>query len=337
MKKIYLFILILATIPSISLASSLPKFPMAFYGNVTINNKNAPEGTIIRVYCTRHADTVFGQSIVDSSGNYGYIDSLSKKLLVGECSGTIIFRFETPSILSGVESTGTTTLSYPEFEEGVIVNKDLAFTYKTTSSGGGGGGGGSSSSPSSKTNTTIPVSSQTASAKTTTIVNANNNTPSVNFTGIVKLGSKGETAKALQNILIEKGYLTGTADGSFGPMTLSAVKKFQEANGLIADGIVGPAVNAILNKMTNSVVTTVTPIIIPNTNSLPTNLVLRFGSNGNEVKEIQNKLFEKGFLSAVPNGNFGPATLKAVKAFQVTNGLVADGIVGSGTLNVLNK
>lgn len=143
MKK-YLYIFIaLIIFPSISFASVMPKFPMAFYGNVTINGTKAPEGTIIRTYCTNHADTVFGQSIVDSSGNYGYIDSLSKKLLVGECSGTIIFRFETPSILSGVESTGTTAISYTGFEEGLTINKDLAFTYTVVSSGGGGGGGSS--------------------------------------------------------------------------------------------------------------------------------------------------------------------------------------------------
>ena len=50
----------------------------------------------------------------------------------------------------------------------------------------------------------------------------------------VRVGSKGETVKAVQKAL---GL---TADGSFGPGTEKAVKAWQTAHGLTADGIVGP-------------------------------------------------------------------------------------------------
>ena len=54
-------------------------------------------------------------------------------------------------------------------------------------------------------------------------------------------GSKGDSVKALQILLIGYGYSCGKygVDGEFGSDTLVAVKKYQEAKGLNADGIVG--------------------------------------------------------------------------------------------------
>jgi lysozyme len=43
----------------------------------------------------------------------------------------------------------------------------------------------------------------------------------------------------LQAKLIEKGYLSGKADGLFGPKTESAVRAFQQASGLPVDGVIG--------------------------------------------------------------------------------------------------
>ena len=56
-------------------------------------------------------------------------------------------------------------------------------------------------------------------------------------------GSTGAQVKALQVLLIGYGYGCGSAgaDGSFGPATDSAVRKYQKAKGLSVDGIVGPA------------------------------------------------------------------------------------------------
>lgn len=54
------------------------------------------------------------------------------------------------------------------------------------------------------------------------------------FNETLRLGSKGASVEILQR------KLSITADGSFGPQTLRAVKKFQTSKGLVADGIVGP-------------------------------------------------------------------------------------------------
>jgi D-alanyl-D-alanine carboxypeptidase (penicillin-binding protein 5/6) len=45
--------------------------------------------------------------------------------------------------------------------------------------------------------------------------------------------------KKIQTALKRAGYFKGPVTGNFGPMTLSATKKFQAANGLQADGVVG--------------------------------------------------------------------------------------------------
>ena len=60
-------------------------------------------------------------------------------------------------------------------------------------------------------------------------------------------------------------------------------------------------------------------------------MLLKVGSTGNKVKELQK------LLSLTADGVFGINTLKAVKAFQSTNGLVADGIVGSKTWEFLTN
>lgn len=61
-----------------------------------------------------------------------------------------------------------------------------------------------------------------------------------------KRGSQGETVKKIQANLIKWGYLSGSADGVFGPKTEQAVKRFQRKNGLTADGIVGKRTLAAL-------------------------------------------------------------------------------------------
>ncbi|MGN0804154.1 MAG: spore cortex-lytic enzyme [Candidatus Coproplasma sp.] len=63
--------------------------------------------------------------------------------------------------------------------------------------------------------------------------------------------------------------------------------------------------------------------------------VLKQGSKGGEVKEVQRRLKEWGYLDGAVDGIYGPATVEAVKKFQRKNGLTADGIVGKATYSAL--
>ena len=60
------------------------------------------------------------------------------------------------------------------------------------------------------------------------------------MTKILRVGVRGPEVVRWQNFLIGKGLLRGKADGVFGPVTASATRAFQRANGLTADGVVGP-------------------------------------------------------------------------------------------------
>jgi N-acetylmuramoyl-L-alanine amidase len=55
---------------------------------------------------------------------------------------------------------------------------------------------------------------------------------------------------------------------------------------------------------------------------------------GSDVEQLQTALKEAG-INVVVDGEFGPATDKAVKEFQQKKGLKADGIVGSNTLKTM--
>lgn len=59
------------------------------------------------------------------------------------------------------------------------------------------------------------------------------------FSKTLKLQSTGEEVKLWQKFLQQKKYFDGTVDGIFGEKTFEATVKYQAANGLIADGIVG--------------------------------------------------------------------------------------------------
>ena len=62
----------------------------------------------------------------------------------------------------------------------------------------------------------------------------------------IRRGQKGEAVREVQETLISRGYLDGSADGIFGPKTEAAVLAFQKDNGLDATGIVGEATYSAL-------------------------------------------------------------------------------------------
>lgn len=75
----------------------------------------------------------------------------------------------------------------------------------------------------------------------------------------------------------------------------------------------------------------------PTDTPAPTTSVLKKGSSGSEVRQVQQRLKTLGWLSGSADGDFGDATEAAVMAFQKASGLTADGIVGKSTLAKLNS
>lgn len=77
----------------------------------------------------------------------------------------------------------------------------------------------------------------------------------------------------------------------------------------------------------------VTPVV--QTEAVETAAVLRQGSKGGEVKEVQRRLKLWGYYNGSVDGVFGAGTRSAVIAFQKKNGLTADGVVGKATYKAL--
>ncbi len=88
----------------------------------------------------------------------------------------------------------------------------------------------------------------------------------------LKLGSKGDDVKKLQEKLSALGYYKGVFDGSYGTGTADAVKAYQLANKLTADGSAGSNTLRLLGiTLSNSVTTSVKPTTVPSTvTTLPT-------------------------------------------------------------------
>lgn len=163
---------------------------------------------------------------------------------------------------------------------------------------------------------------------------------SVTFYRALQKGCKGEDVRVLQNALINLGYNI-SADGDFGSATDAAVRSFQKANALAVDGIFGAKSVAKLNTLLNNSVATpvvVEPSTMVDISELGKRVLLK-GRKGEDVKQLQNALihlhYNLGKYGA--DGDFGAATDRAVRTFQIDNKLSVDGQFGKKSLAALKK
>lgn len=133
---------------------------------------------------------------------------------------------------------------------------------------------------------------------------------------VLRAGHEGQAVMHLQELL---GIAT---DGDFGPATKAAVIAFQEANGLHPDGIVGAQTWAALLATQDRDASEEDAREDEARRSRPP---LRQGDKGDDVAFLQH------LLGIVEDGDFGPGTLAAVRDYQKSKGLSADGIVGRKT------
>jgi murein L,D-transpeptidase YcbB/YkuD len=135
---------------------------------------------------------------------------------------------------------------------------------------------------------------------------------------VVQNGSQGHPIRTLQFLLRARGHNLAV-DGIFVSVTEAAVKAFQTAKGLIADGLVAPQ--------------TWSALIIQ----------VKKGNSGDAVRGVQE---EFQFRSGEPgkgltvDGIFGPQTDGAVRGFQHALSLdipsvAMDGVVGPVTWQAL--
>ncbi|MEG2711264.1 MAG: peptidoglycan-binding protein [Clostridia bacterium] len=134
-------------------------------------------------------------------------------------------------------------------------------------------------------------------------------------------GSRGEEVEEIQTALKRHGYLSGKADGIYGANTQSAVKYLQYDMGLSETGTVG---KSLLEKMNRG--------RIPDYEKY---VEMAREDSGIRVYDLQARLARLGFLDARANGNYGPKTERAVRAFQKANGTRQSGVATVATLKDL--
>jgi len=129
--------------------------------------------------------------------------------------------------------------------------------------------------------------------------------------------------RVLQEQLRVAGYYYGTSTGVFGPITEEAVKRFQQAYKLDADGVVGSETQRRLP-----------PNGVGYGEEVPkrgSDGKLQIGDRGEAVRVVQEQLIKAGYLEGEPNGYYGPYTADAVRRFQSANYLASSGVAGPTT------
>ena len=135
---------------------------------------------------------------------------------------------------------------------------------------------------------------------------------------ILQRGIKSDEVLAMQNRLIELGYLTGNVDGTFGPKTEEAIRSAQAAFGLEQTGV---ADNAFQQKLFEGAATSAA--------DATGYVTLSNGSTGEAVKRLQRRLQDLGYYKGRADGGYGPMMVEAVKKAQAALGMEQTGIADS--------
>lgn len=134
-------------------------------------------------------------------------------------------------------------------------------------------------------------------------------------------GNRGADVSACQHRLADRGYLSGAADGVYGPATTAAVRAFQKAQDLPVTGIVDEKTMEALRG----------------DGAGDGGETLAQGARGGRVRQAQEKLARAGYLSGAADGVYGSQTASAVRAFQQEKGLRATGRIDSATWKALQE
>jgi N-acetylmuramoyl-L-alanine amidase len=134
---------------------------------------------------------------------------------------------------------------------------------------------------------------------------------------------RGPVVRELQDRLASAGFAVEPT-GGFDEATTRAVRAFQEARGLMVDGICGPETWATLVESSYRLGDRLLYLRRP---------MLR----GDDVAELQRRLNGLGFDAGREDGILGPETETALRRFQRDAGLVTDATCGPETLAALER
>lgn len=211
-----------------------------------------------------------------------------------------------------------------------------------------GGGGAIATSPAT-TATSSSSTSTTASSDPTTDVTPSDTattasvaptteaptaTPTTTATAAAYLmtsGATGAQVKELQARLKQLDWYDPKINGTYDETTKGAVQGFQDKRGIEASGSVDQATWTSLTGMTRQ------PTDDELNNRLtPGPALMKSGTTGDKVKDLQARLKQLGWWTGDVNPNYGPQTVDAVKGFQDKRQIPVTGEVDQRTLDTLN-
>ena len=181
---------------------------------------------------------------------------------------------------------------------------------------------------SSTSATDSTTETQIAAAKVMPMEKAGNEFPSLDITveteeprpELLEEGVQHSYIARVQSRLMELGFMDNDEPTNyFGEVTKAAVMIFQRQNGLAQDGIIGPSTLPLLMDANAK------------------HYAAKLGDVGEDVKRIQNRLYELGYLASADmiTGTYDERTQEAALKLQQINQLSEDGKVGSETMNLL--
>jgi N-acetylmuramoyl-L-alanine amidase len=142
----------------------------------------------------------------------------------------------------------------------------------------------------------------------------------------MRAGDRGQAVRDVQRRLLALGLRIDAQElfGDFGTTTDEAVRAFQRARGLPADGIIGPDTWGRLVEAGYRLGDRTLYVRSP-------------PFRGDDVLDLQRRLNQLGFDAGREDGIFGPRTGRATVDLQKNVGMRADGIVGPDTVEALER
>ncbi|MFM8858130.1 MAG: peptidoglycan-binding protein [Actinomycetota bacterium] len=164
-------------------------------------------------------------------------------------------------------------------------------------------------------------------------------------------GQRGDLVRVLQQALVDAGIsVRGGVDGLFGPATAAAVTAFQSSRSLAASGVVdmttaialgivpgAPAASQPTSPAPATPAAPPAPAATPGSSiSVSAQVVMATGHSGDSVRALQNSLIAAGVpVAGGADGKYGPATARAVAAYQTNMRLTPSGTVDTVTAQLL--
>lgn len=142
---------------------------------------------------------------------------------------------------------------------------------------------------------------------------------------LLRLGATGPAVAEVRARLAHLGLLDPDGDDVFDDATDAAVRAFQQERGLNVDGIVGPETYRRLEEARWQLGDRVLRYV-------PVHLM-----HGDDVTDLQRRLNQLGFDAGRPDGLFGPKADAALREFQRSVGVTADGTCGPDTFRAFER